>query len=96
MNNDFTFMKSEDADFLLNTVTSMAITCYNLGTMGMDFDLSIPYSEIIKELKNRGITLEQIEESIKTKDFTNMLTNYGSGNRERGYVMEVIEEYYNE
>ena len=96
MNNDFTFMKSEDTDFLLNTITSMAITCYSLGTMGIDFDLSIPYSEIIKELKNRGVTLEQIDENIKTKDFTNMLTSWGSGNRERGYVMEVIEEYYNE
>lgn len=87
-------MNNEDTDFLLNTLTSMAITSYNLGTMGIDFDLSIQFSKIVKELKNRGITLNQIDESIKTKDFTNMLTNWGSGNRERGYVMEVIEEYY--
>lgn len=87
-------MNDEDTDFLLNTLTSMAITCYNLGTMGIDFDLSIPFSKIVKELKNRGVTLNQIDESIKTKDFTNMLTSWGSGNRERGYVMEVIEEYY--
>lgn len=89
-------MENEDTTFLLDTLTSMAITCYNLSTMGMNFDLSIQYSEIIKELKKRGVTLEQIDENIKEKDFTNMLTNWGSGNRERGYVMEVIEEYYNE
>lgn len=84
----------EDTDVLLNTLTSMAITSYNLGIMGIDIDMSIQFSEITKELKNRGVTLEQIDESIKAKDFTNMLTDYGSGNRERGFVMDVIKEYY--
>lgn len=73
-------LEYEDTEFLLNTLTSMAITSYNLGTMRIDIDLSSQFSEITKELKNRGITLEQIDKSIKTKDFTNMLTNYGSGN----------------
>ena len=89
-------MKNEDTDVLLNTLTSMAITCYNLGVMGVDFDLSIPFSELTQELKHRGITLEQIDESIKNKDFTGMLTDCGSGNRERCFVMESIKEYYND
>ena len=87
-------MDEADTNNLLDTITSMVITCYNLRTMSIDFDLSIPFITITKELKHRGVTLEQIEESIKNKDFTNMLTDCGSGNRERGFVMEVIEEYY--
>lgn len=96
MNNDYTFMKSEDTSYLLDVLTSMAITSYNLGVMGIDTDLSIQFSEIIKELKNRGVTLEQIDKNIMQKDFTKMLINYGSGNRERGFLMEGIEEYYYE
>ena len=96
MNIDYTFMKSEDTSYLLDVLTSMAITRYNLGVMGIDADLSIQFSEIIKELKNRGVTLEQIDVNIMQKDFTKMLVNYGSGNRERGFLMEVIEEYYYE
>ena len=89
-------MKSEDTSYLLDVLTSMAITSYNLGVMGIDTDLSIQFSEIIKELKNRGVTLEKIDENIMQKDFTKMLVNYGSGNRERGFLMEIIEEYYYE
>ena len=96
MNNDYTFMKSEDTDYLLDVLTSTAITSYNLGAMGIECDLSIQLSEITKELKNRGITLEQIDKNIMQKDFTKILVNYGSGDRERGFLMEVIEEYYNE
>lgn len=89
-------MKCEDTSYLLNVLTSMAITSYNLGAMGIEHDLSIQFSEITKELKDRGVTLEQIDENIMRKDFTKMLVNYGSGNRERGFLMEAIEEYYNE
>lgn len=89
-------LKHEDTEFLLNTLVSMAITSYNLGTMSINIDLSFHFYRIIKELKKRGVTLAQIDESIKTKDFTNMLTIYGSGNRERSFVMEGIEEYYND
>lgn len=89
-------MKNEDTSYLLNVLTSMAITSYNLGAMGIEHDLSIQFSEITKELKNRGVTLEQIDKNIMQKDFTNMLTDYGSGNRERDFLMEVLEEYYNE
>lgn len=87
--------ENEDTEFLLNTLTSLTITSYNLGTMGLyDIDLSIPFSEITTELKNRGVSLNQIDESIKQKDFTNMLTDCGSGNRERKLVMDAIKEYY--
>lgn len=96
MSNDYTFMKSEETSYLLDVLTSMAITSYNLGVMRIDTDLSIQFSEIIKELKNRGVTLEQIDKNIMQKDFTKMLVNYGSGNRERGFLMEIIEEYYYE
>lgn len=89
-------MKGEDTSYLLNVLTSMAITSYNLNAMGIEHDLSIQFRDITKELKSRGVTLEQIDENIMQKDFTNMLTNYASGNRERSLFMDIIKEYYNE
>jgi hypothetical protein len=41
-----------------------------------------------------GCTLEEIDNAIREKDFTNQLTDFGSGKRERGFVMDWIKEVW--
>ena len=55
----------------------------------VDFNYEI--IELCKALQKYGVTLDDVETAIKYKDFTNQLTSYGSGDRERGFVMEYLE-----
>lgn len=88
-----------DTDFLLDTLAAMIIAQYSYNSCRLTddcWDASIQEHAIVHELKKRQVTLKQIDDRIAAKDFTGQLTRYGSGNRERGFVMEYIEEIYNE
>lgn len=91
-------IEQEETDFLIDTVTLILITHYNLSVIMLEppVDFSLQLHKLIQELKNRGVEPDEIDENIKNKDFTNMLTAYGSGNREREFVMEYVEEVYND
>ena len=57
-------------------------------------DFSYELTELCKALQDYGVTLDDVETAIKYKDFTNQLTSYGSGDRERGFVMEYLEDIW--
>lgn len=88
-----------NTNFLLDTLVAMAIAQYSYKSCGLTddcWDASIQEHAIIHELKSRGISLKDIDDRLVDRDFTGQLTHYGSGDRERGFVMEYIEEIYNE
>lgn len=85
-----------DTDFLVDTLTAMTISTYCAGSMGLNWNQSKAEHEIIKELAKRGITPSVIDNRIAESDFTNMLTHYGSGDRERGFAMDYIKEVFDE
>lgn len=87
---------SFDKEYTLNTLVLLVITQYSLNPFfGETPDTSVQESFLIKELKRFGCTLDEIDNAIACHDFTNSLTHYGSGDRERGFVMEYIEEIWN-
>ena len=91
-------IKDEETDFLVDTLTAMCIAQYCVQTIELEppMDMSLQMHDIIKELQERNVEPSVIDKNIRDKDFTNMLTSHGSGNRERGFVMEYIEEVYEE
>lgn len=96
-------IKDNSTDFLLNTLAAMCIAqyCFSSCLAGdeqdLQWDQSLAVHAIVKELKNRGVTVPQeLDFCIKKNDFTGMLNDWGSGNRERGFVIEYIEEVYDE
>lgn len=96
-------IKDNETDFLLDTLAAMCIAqyCFSSCLAGdeqdLQWDQSLAVYAIVKTLKERGVNVpEALDSIIKEKDFTNMLTSYGSGNRERGFVIEYIEEVYDE
>ena len=87
---------SFDKEYTLDTLVSLVITQYSFNSFFNEApDTSVQESFLIKELKRFGCTLDEIDNAIAKKDFTNQLTHYGSGDRERGFVMEYIEEIWN-
>jgi len=85
-----------DKDYMLDTFVAMVIAQYNLGQVFSDEipDFSQYMADMVEQLKKMGVTLDEIDNAIAEKDFTNMLTNVGSGRRERSFVMEHIEELW--
>ena len=89
-------LEHEETDFLLDTVTAALIAQYCMSTIQLEpsVDFSLQLHDLIQELKNRGVEPAEIDNNIKNKDFTHMLTAVGSGNREREFVMDYVEEVY--
>lgn len=91
-------MEHEGTEVLLNTLTAMVIAsyCYGIIDANNSWDQSVQVTKLIRTLKQRDVSLKDIELSIIKNDFTGMLTHVGSGDRERGFVMDYIEEIYYE
>ena len=85
-----------EKDYMLDTFVAMVITQYNLAQVFSDEtpDFSLYMADMVKQLQKMGVTLDEIDKAIAKKDFTNMLTHVGSGDRERSFVMEYIEELW--
>ena len=88
-----------ESNLMLDTFVLMIIAQYSYTSLGLDedgWDQSLQMKAVLTKLKAQGITLKDIEQRIKDRDFTDALTNIGSGNRERGFVMDYIEEMYSD
>lgn len=86
-----------ELNHMLDTFVLMILAQYNYTSLGLDeddWDQSLQSKALLAKLKAAGVTLKQIEQRIKDRDFTGSLTDVGSGNRERGFVMDYIEEQY--
>lgn len=82
---------------MLDTFVLMIIAQYSYTSLGLNedgWDQSLQLKAVLTELKAQGITPKDIEQRIKDRDFTDALTDVGSGNRERGFIMDYIEEMY--
>lgn len=89
-------MDIHDKDFMLDTLVSLEITKYCLTSVfAKTPDVSVQETMLISVLIELGCTIEEVDNAIRDKDFTNMLTDYGSGKRERGFVMDWIKEVWN-
>ena len=84
-----------DKEFMLDSLTALVISNYCCSSIFKEFpDTSLYIRELCKALKELGVTIEEVDNALKCNDFTNQLTPYGSGNRERGFVIEALEEYW--
>lgn len=82
---------------MLDTFVLMIIAQYNYISLGLaedSCDQSLQLKALLTKLKAAGVTLQQIEQRIIDRDFTNALTKVGSGNRERDFIMDYIKEQY--
>lgn len=84
-----------DKEFMLDSLVSLEITMYSMSAIfDTTPDVSVQETMIISALKHLGCTLEEVENAIKEKDFTKQLTDFGSGKRERGFVMDWVKEVW--
>lgn len=84
-----------DKEFMLNSLTALVISNYSCSSIFKEFpDTSLYIRELCKALKDQGVTIEEVDKSLKHNDFTGQLLPYGSGNRERGFVIEALKEYW--
>lgn len=87
---------SYDKEYTLDALVALIIAQYSLNSFFNEApDVSVQELFLLKELKRFGCTLDEIDNAIAVHDFTNQLTHYGSGDRERNFVMEYIEEQWN-
>lgn len=83
-----------DREFMLDSLTALVISNISCSSIFKEFpDTSLYIRELCKALKELGVTIEEVDNALK-RDFTGQLTPYGSGNRERGFVIEALEEYW--
>lgn len=88
-------MDTFDKDYTLNSFVALMITEHSLNAFFAHCpDFSYQEIELLKELIQFKVTLEDIDNAIAAKDITNEYTHYGSGDRERGFLMEYIKERY--
>jgi len=88
-------MDKFDKEYTLSSFVALIITKHSLVAFFAKCpDFSYQELELLKALIEYDVTLEDIDNAIAAKDITKEFTRNGSGNREREFLMEYIEERY--